>query len=602
MSVSKNIIQIYNTVRYMTARQWIYRIYYTIRNLNKSRKAIAKQDVKDVCIIKSFYELNISTKTDVSEGDEICNQCFNTVSGIKVSFDSKVDWDLTGTSYRQICFRLNSFRWLLKLSDAYKATGDKKYLQRGFAYIDEWQQATGDLIIGDKWNPYVIAERLMNWIAFISCYVDMVGYDICKYAGWISSQAKELSSSIEYQLGANHLLSEGRALMYAGTFIKNDQMYNKGRKILFDELKVQFLGDGGHYERSISYHVESLQQYFEAVYLMQYVGDQLSKDIAMNLIKPYRFLNGMIGLDGKIPLVNDSAYDYPFDAADFLYSAKLLFGNKPSHAIEGCYSKRWAQLKGIDCAIEWDKKNCCLFKETGYFIDRFKVNGQEHSLFLDVGDNGPDSNLGHAHADALSILWTAEDKKILVDSGVFTYEPGENRNACRSTQAHNTIEVDSKNSAEIWSAFRVAKRGHTTILDFKDIEKEIVITASHDGYCHCLKDPVLHKRSLTRKKSEGIFIIKDELIGKKEKHEGVLRYHFNRLCAVKKIGEHTAIIDDKYLFSCSAPIQIEECKIAEEFGVICNSICIQAKFRINKKATVYSTFSFDLKTGAEYVK
>jgi uncharacterized heparinase superfamily protein len=560
------------------------------------------QYVKDVCIIKSFYEIDVSAKANIGEGDEICNQCFNTVSGIKISFDGKVDWDLAGRSYRLVCFKLNSFQWLLKLSDAYKASGDKKYLKKGFDLIEEWQQANGNLIIGDKWNPYVIAERLMNWIAFVSCYAGMIGYDIFKYAGWISSQAEELSSSIEFQLGANHLLSEGRALMYAGTFLKDDHMYSKGRKILFYEFKIQFLGDGGHYERSISYHVESLQQYFEAVYLMQYVGDRLAKDMAMNLIKPYQFLNEMIGLDGKIPLVNDSAYDYPFDAADFLYTAKLLYGNKPSHAVEGCYSKRWAQLKSLGCVINWDEMNCCLFKETGYFIDRFKVNGKEYGLLLDVGDNGPDSNLGHAHADALSILWTAEDKRILVDSGVFTYEPGEKRNACRSTKAHNTIEVDGKNSAEIWSAFRVAKRGHTTILDCKDTEKEIVITASHDGYCHCLKDPVLHNRSLIRLKSEGVFIIKDELIGKKEKHDGVLRYHFNRLCAVKKVGEHTAVIDDRYLFFCSAPIKIEKCKIAEEFGMIYSSVCIQVKFEINKKSIVYSAFSFDLENGTEYVK
>ncbi len=39
-----------------------------------------------------------------------------------------------------------------------------------------------------------------------------------KYTSSIWSQAKELKSSVEYQLGANHLLSEGKALMYAGAF------------------------------------------------------------------------------------------------------------------------------------------------------------------------------------------------------------------------------------------------------------------------------------------------------------------------------------------------------------------------------------------------
>ena len=50
-----------------------------------------------------------------------------------------------------------------------------------------------------------------------------------------------------------------------------------------------------------------------------------------------------------------------------------------------------------------------------------------------------------------------DNKDVILDSGTYTYQIGEDRNNYRSTLAHNTICVDNKNSSDIWSAFRVAK-------------------------------------------------------------------------------------------------------------------------------------------------
>ena len=73
-------------------------------------------------------------------------------------------------------------------------------------------------------------------------------------------------------------------------------------------------------------------------------------------------------------------------------------------------------------------------------------------------------------------------KDILVDTGVYTYKMGEERNACRSTKAHNTVEIDGMNNAEIWSAFRVAKRGHARLRIITDTPKQIHLIGNSDGY------------------------------------------------------------------------------------------------------------------------
>ena len=316
--------------------------------------------------------------------------------------------------------------------------------------------------------------------------------ELNEYAEWIYSQACELMTSLEYQLGANHLLSEAKAIVLAGVFLNNNSLYNIGKKLLIDEAQEQFYPDGGHYEHSLSYHVESLQQIFEAFGVMRCAGKDTG-EITELMREPYRFLNGLIGVNGKIPLFNDAAYDYPFyDAADFLATSDYIF-TYPPKGKSGNYTKRWAWLDKNRKEIDWTTK--VFYENIGYIHYQFESGNQKYSFFMDCGNNGPDYNLGHTHADALSVLLYSEEKEILVDSGVFTYQPGEERNFCRSTKAHNTVELDGLNSAEVWSAFRVARRGHTKIIDFS-VDDGLKVKAAHDGYKAVMKDPAFHIRDV----------------------------------------------------------------------------------------------------------
>lgn len=72
-----------------------------------------------------------------------------------------------------------------------------------------------------------------------------MGRNIFKYARYIYQQAVELRKTIEYQLGANHLLSEGKALLICGAFLKNNGLYRYGKKLLLNEYKEQFFRMAG---------------------------------------------------------------------------------------------------------------------------------------------------------------------------------------------------------------------------------------------------------------------------------------------------------------------------------------------------------------------
>ena len=567
------------TVRYMTARQWAYRLYYTMKG-KLPAGSLRPKAVEDPVSIGGYYENGIGA--DVAAADALLALTFPTASGQSVHFENQVDWDMPGERYRLKCFNLNSFSWLQILSDACRQTGNPAYVDFGLEQIRHWQ-ASCRKVKGDKWNAYVLAKRLMHQIGFLCAHAED---HLQEFVPFLAAQADILSKNVEFHLGANHVLSEARALMFCGAFLKNKKLYRRGKRILDREFSVQFLADGGHYERSVSYHVESLQQYFEAVWLMARVGDGDAVSWAQRLREPYRYLSAMVRCDGTIPLVNDAARDYPFDGADFLYTSSYLYAEPAPKAAAGDYSRRWAM---DSLGLETDWRCPALFADTGFLSDHFTFGNTAHSLFFHVGNHGPDCNLGHTHADSLSLLWTSTDGELFADSGVYTYAPGPERNACRATASHNTVEVDGTDSCECWAAFRVARRGHTRIEEFTDDDEKLLLSASHDGYEILLSDPVKHTRTLHRCKASGLITVTDVLTPKAQQHTGTLRFHLAPDCAALPIGDRSVLLRGKYLLSCDRPITLEKCSIAGHFGRPEESLCITARFPINGKTTVRCT-------------
>ncbi len=580
-----NLMRLYNTVKYMTPRQWKYRFYYKARNSIWRIKINITPRSNDLNHLKSGYSNKKHFSESVVKANRLLNNEIPSLADTWHSVNSKFDWDLSKENYRLMSFRLNSFNWLLYLSDAYRTTGDARYIKKGFELIDIWWKKNSLDIKGDKWNPYVVAERLTNWIGYC---VEYSKKELEKYASWIYSQAIVLSKSIEYQLGGNHLLSEAKSLTYAGSFLKDNALYLLGKRIIFDEAHEQFLSDGGHYERSVSYHVESLQQLFETYSILKQLNDP-DADVLLDLMKkPYQFLNGMIGVDGRIPLFNDSAVDYPFyDAKDFLSTSAFIFSEGAPKGKEGYYAGHWNWLEGSSQII-WPLKT--FYEQTGYLHYRFPSNN--YSLFMDVANNGPDYNLGHAHADALSILLTSTEKGVFVDSGVFTYQPGDNRNYCRSTKAHNTVEIDGLNSAEIWSAFRVARRGYCKLNNYSETLDGISLTASHDGYKRCGVIKSDHKRTLEISNSQKKITIIDTIEPDGERHTAVSRFHLGPSCTVKLTNEHECLIDDSIILTSTEPIKLVDCSVADYFGKMVKTKCIEASYILSNYKQTTTTIIF----------
>lgn len=363
----------------------------------------------------------------------------------------------------------------------------------------------------DAWEPYTASLRIVNWVKFfLSLSAASMknsteaegGTNREFHAGlkheWLKSlysQARWLEQNIEYHILANHYLKNGVALVFAGVYFEGvdaDRWLQKGLRILREELKEQFLTDGGHYERSPMYHSICVVDYLDVLNLAQNspaaISDDIAREFSSKVTVALEFLNGICFPDSTIPLFNDSAFGIaPTPHQIFDYAERVI---------------------GYKAPVPTENLMVNAFPSSGYYVCR----KADDMLIIDCGQIGPDYQPGHAHCDTLSYELAIDGRRVVVDSGVCDYEPSLKRAYARSTKAHNTVIVDGEEQSEMWGVFRVARRarplhGHIGKTD----QESILFEGAHDGYRRLRGRPI-HRRRMSYD-GEGSWTIQDFLEG-----------------------------------------------------------------------------------------
>jgi uncharacterized heparinase superfamily protein len=401
----------------------------------------------------------------------------------------------------------------------------------------------------DAWEPYTASLRIVNWIKFflLQHVTDSdPGGDQWPKIEWQESlyqQVSWLEHNIEYHILANHYLKNGVALFCAGLYfdgVNADRWLQKGLQILRDELKEQFLADGGHFERSPMYHSICVVDYLDVLNLAQEsqaaIAGDLVDEFRVKVVAALDFLNGICTPDGDIPLFNDSAFDIaPTPHQIFDYAERVIGYKPPSQSRELMVNT---------------------FPSSGYYVCR----KADDMIIIDDGPIGPDYQPGHAHCDTLSYELTIDGRRVIVDSGVFDYEPSQERAYTRSTRAHNTVMVDGAEQSEIWGVFRVARRARPMKAHInKAGDDSVLFQGAHDGYRR-LKGKPIHKRQIAYDGYRN-WVITDELGG-----AGIHRMesfiHIHPDCALVESGSNSfrveccgeAIATIQALSDCQATI------------------------------------------------
>ena len=394
--------------------------------------------------------------------------CF-VLAGARYDLGHPIDW-YPASVPRLGLFELHYWEWAWALG----THADRRWAEDTFARMyRSWKIGTA-CGRGDAWSPYVVAVRawalcdLFDALARGTDLADEVLDDLVVHAGF-------LRHHLELDIGGNHLLKDLKALVGLGCFLGDDALATWAASAVDRQARVQVLADGGHYERSASYHVQVLSDLADLQALLSATGRPVSPTLAGAVVAMRSWLGSMRRPDGRVPSVNDT------------------FAVSPA-AIDG--------LVPIP-----DHARLTSLAASGYVVAR---PGPRLHLVADVGDPCPPELPGHAHADTLSFELCVDGTPTIVDVGTSTYDAGPIRSFERSTASHNTLTLDQQSSTEVWSAFRAARLAHASLEATHDDGATSTIAASHDGYRHLPGHP-RHRRTFVV--TESTVEITDEVDG-----------------------------------------------------------------------------------------
>lgn len=542
----KRFFLLVNTVRYLAFKQVAYQLYYRLCSLKFDPVSDAS------CRSSLRWSSPQFSKLSTSDGVEFL------FVGVKGRVDNS-DWNAA----------VHSKLWLYNLHylDDLNAEGidDQDTLARGL--IDGWIKANPPPS-GDGWEPYPLSLRIVNLVKWFARQDSLDKRWIVS----LSMQMRALNKQIEYHIQGNHLFANAKALVFGGVYlIESDASVwlAKGLKILDQQIKVQFLEDGAHFELSPMYHAIMLWDLCDLINLAErssfYELKTRLPQWRAAVVRGLLWQKSMLHPDGDISFFNDAAFGIAPTLKDLeIYATKL----------GDC-------LPGPD----FSKPSALSFvynKQSGYFVVEFS---EGNKAVLDLARIGPDYQPGHAHADTLSFELSLFGCRVFVNSGTSQYGEDLERQRQRSTSAHNTVEVDGENSSEVWAGFRVARRAYPVVEEIITSDEEIFVRAYHTGYRR-LKGKNLHRREWAFKKDSCLII--DEVTG--FFNSAIARLHVhpdvffswdeNALVAVLKNGNKLRVVIEG-----ASSVTLQQSTWHPAFGVVIPCQCIVAEFSSGKLMT-----------------
>ncbi|HUG80756.1 MAG TPA: heparinase II/III family protein [Bryobacterales bacterium] len=195
-------------------------------------------------------------------------------------------------------FHLNYFDWAPRLAVEAEAELERQ--------VASWIRANP---AGRQpaWHPYPTSLRIVNWARSLQLLGMASGR--VSWAASLRQQAAFLESHLEVHLGGNHLIENAFALLLAGLFFEGGaarRWERVGLALLTAELRRQVLPDGGHIERSLSYHVRVNLVCREALRLLEANGREAPRELAAIHERMSAFTAALLHTDGNVPLFHDS--------------------------------------------------------------------------------------------------------------------------------------------------------------------------------------------------------------------------------------------------------------------------------------------------------
>jgi len=542
----KRIGRLASTLRYLTAEQVIYRLYYRARSLRV-------EPVNEAALRSSMRWASPGfIQQSTSDGLEF------SFLGAKGCIEDS-DWNAAQ----------HSKLWLYNLHylDDLNAVGIDEQNALARALVNRWIEANPPPS-GNGWEPYPLSLRIVNLVKWFARQEALEPHWLASLA----TQMQALAKQVEYHILGNHLFANGKALVFGGSYLAGpdaERWLGKGLKILDREVKEQFLEDGAHFELSPMYHAILLWDMCDLVNLAERVDLSELKarlpEWRAVVRRGLLWLRNMQHPDGGISFFNDAAFGIAPVLSDLEVYASRLNGCLPVAE----------NSPGAAFAVTHHA-------QSGYAAINL---GDGHKALLDLAKVGPDYQPGHAHADTLSFELSLFGQRVFVNSGTSQYGEDAERHRQRSTAAHNTVEVAGENSSEVWAGFRVARRAFPVLEALTADAERIRVRAYHTGYRR-LKGKNLHRREWVISADDCQVI--DEVTGTYD--NAVARLHVHPDVRFEWRGEMLVAVQGngqvvRVMIKGASSVTLQPSSWHPAFGSTVPCQCIAAEFSSGKLVT-----------------
>lgn len=569
--------------------------------------------------------------TIIADADKSMNHVFNLLGSGDVKMDP-IKWSADfihgyewkkGTYYRdynqvdlsnnadvKVPREISRCHHLLRLSLAYRFTGEEKYAKTVFDHIENWIEEN-PLMYSINWGCAMdVGIRAVNWIWALSLLesykadskaINKIKVSLYQH-GWFIYNNLEGSN---YSYNNNHYFSDIVGLLHIAMLFRKDkyaaQWLRFAKLTFFRETRLQVLPSGMTFECTTNYSRLVLELVLTSMVFLKRNGMDVPPDIWQRLESMFEFTMKVTMPDGAMPVVGDqdNGRVLPWGIEDLndhrclLTVGALLFnrgdfkqqstGYNAYAAIFAGTKDEYDQIKESNTKIESeyirDAGFALMRKDDNYML----FNADNQGMYRDTG-----TGLSHTHCDWFSFVLCANGVPFFIDPGSYVYSSdAKARNLFRSTKMHNTVVVDGENQVKmnekmLWhwnrsTAPRLKK------WDSNESQDEVVV--EHDAYSW-LGDKITHQRRIVFDKEESSWTITDQVKAEKE-HKVKVYFHLDGEVKTEIAGKRVTLrsknvelmmdFDSKESFD----VAIEETEISKGYGQKEKSKAIVVNFSNN---------------------
>lgn len=427
-------------------------------------------------------------------------------NNLELPSDVKVPWEIS------------RMQWLVPVAQAYQLTGDERYAATVRDLVDDWIAA----------NPYAfsvnwactmdVALRAIVWTYFFHAFKHAPSWRDAGFRGrFLASLYAHGDFTLRHleksDVNGNHYTADACGLVFLGLFFgvgkEPARWAETGWAILASEIDLQVFPDGVDFEASIPYHRLVQELFLYPALYRERLGLETDPRYRERLVAMARFTATYSRPDGSVPLWGDAddARTLPFRRRP-INDHRYLVGITGTAL--GCGElTQWANgpleevawLLGPEAARWFAQTTASVpsskaFAQGGFYVMRDSRN----QVFIDCGPLGLADRGGHGHNDLLSFDAMLDGELLVTDCGAYLYTADyRERNAFRSTEYHNTPQVDGEEINRfirpdyLWFLRNDAR---FEVTRFETSAGRDVFEGRHTGYMR-LRDPVGVSRTIT---------------------------------------------------------------------------------------------------------